>query len=185
MPRLVAFLRAINVGGHTVTMGELCRLFSSAGLKDVETFIASGNVLFSSRVTRTATLERSLGKALESSLGYAVAVFIRNELELVDIHRYRPFPEPEMQRARTVHVGFVAQPPPASTIKAIKGLTTPIDDFDVRGREVYWLCRKGFSESLVPAGRLERVLGAQATFRSLKTIHRLVTKYRLTTADGA
>ncbi|HXW96046.1 MAG TPA: hypothetical protein VEI47_00570, partial [Gemmatimonadales bacterium] len=79
----------------------------------------------------------------------------------------------------------VAQPPPASTIKAIKGLTTPIDDFDVRGREVYWLCRKGFSESLVPAGRLERVLGAQATFRSLKTIHRLVTKYRLTTADGA
>ena len=46
MPRLIAFLRAINVGGHTVTMMKLRKEFEALGLQDVETFIASGNVIF-------------------------------------------------------------------------------------------------------------------------------------------
>ena len=49
MPRLVAFLRAINVGGHTVTMAHLRGLFEDLGFTNVETFIASGNVIFGSR----------------------------------------------------------------------------------------------------------------------------------------
>ena len=48
MPRYVAFLRAINVGGHIVKMDQLRKLFTQLGLTDVETFIASGNVLFTS-----------------------------------------------------------------------------------------------------------------------------------------
>ena len=48
MIRYVAFLRAINVGGHVVKMDALRKLFVHAGLSDVETFIASGNVVFSS-----------------------------------------------------------------------------------------------------------------------------------------
>ena len=51
MPRFIAFLRAINVGGHNVTMKELRGLFEALGLKSVETFIASGNVIFESRST--------------------------------------------------------------------------------------------------------------------------------------
>ncbi len=46
MPRYVAFLRAVNVGGRIVKMDELRRLFAGAGFADVETFIASGNVIF-------------------------------------------------------------------------------------------------------------------------------------------
>ena len=48
MPRFVAFLRAINVGGHVVTMDQLRAAFQELGFDDVETFIASGNVIFSS-----------------------------------------------------------------------------------------------------------------------------------------
>ena len=48
MPRFFAFLRAINVGGHNVTMEKLRGLFEASGFKDVETFIASGNVIFTS-----------------------------------------------------------------------------------------------------------------------------------------
>ena len=47
--RLVAFLRAINVGGHNVKMDRLRELFEALGLSNVETFIASGNVIFDSR----------------------------------------------------------------------------------------------------------------------------------------
>ena len=56
MPRHIAFLSAINVGGHTVKMDLLCRLFEELGLKDVETFIASGNVIFRSPA-KSASLE--------------------------------------------------------------------------------------------------------------------------------
>ena len=57
MARLFAFLRAINVGGHTVTMDTLRGLFEGLGLDDVETFIASGNVIFTSPSKSIATLE--------------------------------------------------------------------------------------------------------------------------------
>ncbi len=46
MTRYVAFLRAINVGGRTVAMRELTRIFERLGFSDVGTFIASGNVIF-------------------------------------------------------------------------------------------------------------------------------------------
>jgi len=48
MPRYVALLRGINLGGHTVKMDRLKKLFEELGLKNVETFIASGNVIFES-----------------------------------------------------------------------------------------------------------------------------------------
>ena len=48
MPRLIAFLRAINVGGHNVTMEKLRKQFEALGCEEVETFIASGNVIFTS-----------------------------------------------------------------------------------------------------------------------------------------
>ena len=46
MPRYIAFLRAINIGGHTVKMDDLRQLFESLQFTSVETFIASGNVIF-------------------------------------------------------------------------------------------------------------------------------------------
>jgi uncharacterized protein (DUF1697 family) len=54
MPRLIAFLRAVNVGGRNVTMEQLRAHFSALGFTDVNTFIASGNVLFTSRAEKPA-----------------------------------------------------------------------------------------------------------------------------------
>ena len=58
MPKFVAFLRAINVGGHLVKMDELRGLFEALGFSNVETFIASGNVIFDSKATNVKSLER-------------------------------------------------------------------------------------------------------------------------------
>ena len=46
MSRYIAFLKAINVGGHNVKMDQLRKIFESMQFKNVETFIASGNVIF-------------------------------------------------------------------------------------------------------------------------------------------
>jgi uncharacterized protein (DUF1697 family) len=60
MTQYVAFLRAINVGGHTVKMTDLRELFETLRFKKVETFIASGNVIFESPVDDTGELEQRI-----------------------------------------------------------------------------------------------------------------------------
>ena len=91
MPRYVAFLRAINVGGHTVAMASLRRHFEDAGCCGVETVIASGNVLFESSSRSAAVLEKRIAAHLEGRLGYAVATFLRTPDELASIAAHRPF----------------------------------------------------------------------------------------------
>jgi hypothetical protein len=82
MPRHIAFLRAINVGGHTVKMDQLRTLFEELGLKDVETFIASGNVIFRSPA-KSASLESKIERHLHRALGYEVDTFIRTDGEVL------------------------------------------------------------------------------------------------------
>src|SRR5512140_195973 len=91
MNRKIAFLRAINVGGHVVKMDALRAIFSSLGFTDVETFIASGNVVFSANGSDSA-LETKIETALEKELGYAVATFVRSIDELGTIAARELFP---------------------------------------------------------------------------------------------
>jgi uncharacterized protein (DUF1697 family) len=94
--RYIAFLRAINVGGHTVKMETLRRLFEGLGFSDVETFIASGNVIFDSPIEETRSLEKKIEVHLKENFGYEVATFIRTPTELAEIINYRPFPPSEL-----------------------------------------------------------------------------------------
>ncbi|NUO79794.1 DUF1697 domain-containing protein, partial [candidate division KSB1 bacterium] len=96
MPQYLAFLRAINVGGHTVKMDQLRRLFEALGFANVETFIASGNVIFTSPSKSTKALEKKIEKHLHESLGYEVATFIRTTAELAVVAQYKPFSATEL-----------------------------------------------------------------------------------------
>ena len=177
MPRLIAFLRAINVGGHRVTMEELRGLFESLGLSRVETFIASGNVIFESRSRNTETLRRRIAKHLHEALGYEVATFLRTDSEVAAVARHKPFDDSKLKQAKALGVAFLAEPLPAGATKALKGMETEIDEFHAHGREVYWLCREKQSESTFSNAMFERTLRIQATFRGLKTVARLAEKY--------
>lgn len=179
--RFVAFLRAINVGGHVVTMAELRRLFGTLGLRDVETFIASGNVIFASPAGNTTALEERIEARLEKSLGYPVATFIRTETEVTAIARCAPFPAEMIASAPTFCVGFLAEALSPAATRALLALRTGFDEFHLNDREVYWLSKRKQSESTISNGALERAVGAQVTFRGMKTVSRLVAKYRLST----
>ena len=177
MPKLVAFLRAINVGGHTVSMDTLRREFEAIGLKHVETFIASGNVVFTAPPGKTTALERKIEKRLHDSLGYEVRTFIRTEAEVTAIAGYRPFEDAQLRSAQAVNVAFLGGPLEPAAVKLLMAMRTSIDDFHVNGREMYWLCRKKQSESTFSNARFEKALGGRATFRGVKTIVKLAAKY--------
>src|SRR5688572_17321275 len=95
MPRHIAFLRAINVGGHNVKMETLRALFESLGFDEVETFIASGNVIFETKGAASRSLEEKIEKQLAGGLGYEVVTFVRSPAEVSAIAAYEPFPGAE------------------------------------------------------------------------------------------
>src|SRR3990172_23072 len=112
MPKYVAFLRAINVGGHTVKMDDLRHLFEAMGFSNVETFIASGNFIFDSTSKSPKALEKKIEGHLRAALGYEVATFIRSMSELAEIAQYKPFADAELNApGNTVHIAFVADRP--------------------------------------------------------------------------
>lgn len=82
MPKYIAFLRAINVGGHTVKMDHLKSLFEKIGFINVETFIASGNVVFETKSKSVDSMKKKIESDLHKQLGYQVAAFIRSTEEL-------------------------------------------------------------------------------------------------------
>jgi uncharacterized protein (DUF1697 family) len=81
MPRYIAFLRAINVGGHTVKMDVLRQHFAALGFSNVETFIASGNVVFETTAKNTRTLEQKIEKHLRAALLAFVALMWCQRME--------------------------------------------------------------------------------------------------------
>jgi uncharacterized protein (DUF1697 family) len=178
MPKYVAFLRAINVGGHTVKMDYLRSLFEALGFSNVETFIASGNVIFDSPSRSAQALERKIETSLHQILGYEVATFIRSTSELADIARYKPFPDAELSAAgHTLYIGFMAASPSDAAKKKLLSLATKMDDFHLNGREVFWICRTSFGQSEISGALLSKALGMPATLRNSTTVKKLAAKY--------
>lgn len=174
--RYFAFLRAINVGGHTVTNDELKKLFASAGFKGAETFIASGNLTFEG-TGKAATIEEQIEVHLEKKLGYEVKTFLRTRDELEEIATLAPFKPARAKSAPTWVVGFLKKPATAGQKKIIAGFNDAESDFHAEGREVHWLCQTTQSNSAFFKVPFEKRIGAACTWRNRNTIDRILAKY--------
>jgi uncharacterized protein (DUF1697 family) len=178
MPRYVAFLRAINVGGRVVKMDILRALFEEMKFKSVETFIASGNVIFETSSSDARGVESRIEKHLARALGYEVGAFLRTPARLAEIVDYEPFSEEDRAAGvQSVHVMFFAEPHRPGLQEDLDRLRTAADVFHAHDRELYWLCRGKITDSLVKPGLLERAIAVPTTVRNMNTIRRLVTKY--------
>jgi uncharacterized protein (DUF1697 family) len=175
--KYVAFLRAINVGGHVVKMETLRGLFADLKFSNVETFIASGNIIFDTTATPDRKLEQKIEKHLEAALGYEVGTFVRSIEEIHAIGKYQAFSSDALKGALVVNVGFLHEALTASVTKEVKSFHTEIDDFHVHGREAYWLCRIRQSDSKFSAKKFEKAIGGPATWRNLNTVVRLAARY--------
>jgi uncharacterized protein (DUF1697 family) len=170
----IALLRAINVGGHTVSMERLRGLFAELGHKNVRTLIASGNVVFDGGSKNAAALEPAIEKHLEKALGYAVTTFVRMPDEISAVVEHAPFPRSVIDKAHALWIGFLKDAPSADAARKLSALRCTTDDFYIHGREVYWLRRVTSSESKITGSLLERALGTPLTARNITTVRRLV-----------
>ena len=175
MTRHVAFLRAVNVGGHTVRMDRLRALFEELRFANVETFIASGNVLFDSTSTSTAAMEARIERHLGAALGYDVATFVRPLASLPAIVASHPFDTFERD-AHSLTIGFLRNSLGPDRCRALAALETGYDEFHPNGRELYWLCHGRISDSKAWGSALDRALGEPATFRNVTTVRKLAAR---------
>jgi uncharacterized protein (DUF1697 family) len=144
----------------------------------VETFIASGNVIFDSPAADPGALERRVERHLRAALGYEVGTFIRTAAEVAEVAAHRPFPPAELEaEGATLYVAFHREPPGEAATRRLLEHRSAADDFHVRGREVYWLARKKVSESDFSGVQLARALGMPGTMRNVNTVRRLAAKY--------
>jgi len=159
-------------------MDDLRRLFAEMGFSDVETFIASGNVVFGTAAEDAGALEGKIAQRLCEALGYEVATFVRTTAEVVAIAQYKPFAEPELNAAgNTLYVAFLAREPGDESRRRLLSCASDVDDFHVEERQAYWLCRTKMSESKFSGALLERALGMRATVRNATTVRKIAWKY--------
>ena len=175
MQRYAAFLRAINVGGHTVRMERLRALFSEMGFSDVSTVVASGNVIFRARAKSAAPLEDRIEHHLRDALGYDVAAFLRSAPEVAALARYEPFPRADLDvEGSRLFVVFFQVTLSDDIRRKLDSMRTATDDFHVAGREAYWLCRTRMSDSIVfKKGLLDKVIGIPGTSRNITTVRKI------------
>ena len=174
MPQHIAFLRAINVGGHVVKMEVLRALFTELGFKNVRTFIASGNVVFDSPA-KAALLERHIEQHLKQALGYEVDTFIRS---LDELRQVEADVAAKFSGDSPVYVGFLRALPAAAQQQATIALSNGVDDFSFGVRELYWLAHQGMGQSTVTGPRLAKALGASATARSITSLRKLMATFK-------
>lgn len=181
MTQYFAFLRGINLGKRRLKMDALKSHFEDLGFENVSTFIASGNVIFESKVKDAAKLEKQIEKHLASELEYEVDTFLRTAAELAAVGKLDPFPkEPWVKSNWTIHVAFHKEPISKTDAKRLCAIRTDYDAFHVDGRDLYWLTQGGISVSTVwKLPEMKQIKLPSNTLRNRKTILNLIDKYEL------
>jgi uncharacterized protein (DUF1697 family) len=176
MPRYFAFLRAINVGGHRLKMERLRELIEELGFEQVETFIASGNVVFSSTSMDARGMEARIADHLHEALGYEVPTFIRSQPELEAVAAFQPS-EP-VPADLSAYVIFLSEEADTECRQNLEALGTDADRFEFAGREVHRLIDGKLSDSpLFGVDLTKAVGGGPMTARNITTVRKLVAKY--------
>ncbi len=164
-------------------MDALKKIFASAGLSGIETFIASGNVLFDSASQSPKALEKMLEARLRDALGYEVDTFLRSAAEVTRVARLEPFGA--RPPGASLYVGFLKAPLPPAARAFVMAARTATDDFFVKGREIYWLCKTRSTDSAFAPARLEKAHRLSATFRNSTTVSKIAALCDLTAAPLA
>ncbi len=163
MTRYVALLRAVNVGGTgKLAMAELRAMAEAAGFARVETYIASGNVVFESNLA-PAQVQAALEARLRAHAGKPVGVTIRQAAELTAVLAANPFPDADPKHA---YVFFLDQPAPEAALTGVSGQQDERVSCGKREIYVHYPAGMGRSKLKIPAAKT-------ATARNLNTVAKL------------
>lgn len=171
----IALLRAINVGGNNpVKMEALRALCGTLKLRDVTTYVQSGNVVFRAAEGDPVKLGRRLEDGIERTFGHRPAVVIRTAAELRDVVVRNPFAGQSGIEPNKLLVTFLATEPTAEARAKVLTLQTPPEELHLHSREMFVYFPNGFSQSKLPMAKVDRALGTPGTGRNWNTVAKLL-----------
>jgi uncharacterized protein (DUF1697 family) len=169
MARLVALLRAVNVGGRNkVPMADLRALATSLGYDDPVTYVQSGNLLVTT-AARPATVERALTDAIEREMGVTTTVMVRTAAEMASIAAADPYAD-EADPTKRSTVFLTAAPAEPGALSPDRFAP---DRFTVIGRELYLHLPNGMGRATFSMPVVERALQVRGTARNATSVAKL------------
>jgi uncharacterized protein (DUF1697 family) len=162
-------LRGVNVGGNALKMEWLRKACEQIGLRDVRTYVQSGNIVFTSPLS-APKLAQSLKIAVDAQTRLPVTVVIRSAADMAKIVAGNPFLGQKGVDVVKLHVTFLDKAPVEPTLDRLDALAGSRDQYRLAGREIYLHCPINYGETKLSNTAIEKVLGVGATTRNWKTV---------------
>lgn len=170
MSRWVALLRGINVGGHNkIPMAELRELCNDIGWENVDTYIQSGNIVFSAAGS-TAALEKELAEAIASHFGHRIHVIVRPAAAWPLYIRLNPFPEASESEPNRVMLALSKKPLPPDAAENLNKYTASGESIAQRTDSLWIHYASGSAKSRITPALLDRLAGSPVTTRNWRTV---------------
>jgi uncharacterized protein (DUF1697 family) len=172
MPIYVALLRGVNVGQNILRMDRLREVCSEMKLKNVRTYVQSGNVVFEGQGS-AAHWSQALERKLAGETRLPVTVIVRTAAEMAKVLAENPFLSGKEIDITKLHVTFLQHAPAKSAVEALGNLKAGGDRFRWVGKEIYLHCPGGYGESKLSNSVIEKILSLRATTRNWNTVNKL------------
>ncbi len=171
--RYVALLRGINVGGkHILPMKHLSGIFNDAKCGDVQTYIQSGNVIFSAPAGGVEKIPQLIARNIESQFGFPVPVILRSSDEIARVLRDNLFLKAGAPE-KLLSVYFLADAPTKSAVAELDPKRSTPDEYRVVGREIYMHLPNGMGRSKLTSAYFDSQLSTVATARNWATVTKI------------
>ena len=166
LPKTLALLRGVNVGGHRkVPMARLKSVFESLGLEEVQTYLQSGNVVFGGQADRT-----ELEAAIERAFGFPVSVTLRSAGQWAALTDRNPYARQAALDGSKVHLALLDAPLTAAGLAALQGVQSGTDEWQQLGLELYLHTPLGLGRSKLGQVVQPARLGVDVTTRNWRTV---------------
>jgi uncharacterized protein (DUF1697 family) len=174
MTVMIALLRGVNVGGNRLIKMEALRgLCESLGLRDVQTYVQSGNLVFRSKESDPSRVSKKIADGIERTFGFRPEVMTRTTAEFKSAITRNPFPKRSGMEPNKFLVTFLAADPgPEARVRALQIKTDP-EELGIDGRELYVYYPNGMGKSKLPA-LIDRALKTPGTGRNWNTVTKLL-----------
>lgn len=174
MPIMIALLRGINLAGHhKVKMEDLRKLCESLKLRDAQTYVQSGNVVFRTDEKDTVRLAKRMEDAIERKFGFRAGVVLRTTAELRDLIARSPFGKRKGLEPSKLTVTFLACDLAKDTCDQILQIKAEVEEIKLGRRELYIYFPDGMGRSKLTAV-LDRTLKKAGTVRNWNTVTKLL-----------
>ena len=174
MTTYIGLLRAINIGPRNrVAMGDLRTMCAAIGLDEAKTLLASGNVVFQSRIASSDKIEQSLEAASTKHLGVTTDYFVRSAEEWQAIIKANPFPKDARSDPGHLLLMCLRSAPTAAQVSALQAAIKGREIVKARGKQAYLVYPDGVGRSKLTIQVIEKALGTRGTARNWNTVLKL------------